>query len=253
MRTLNQLRGSILLIVMLSAPNCARLSAPRNEEVHVLVVGVDVSPSRRAADRCREITAAVRRALVSSPDSKLDVLVLSTGGELEPEVVVPWSEFGPSERLFGDDVAADREREEFVGRIGADCRAAVHTSARSPIFQLARRAVEALRARCRELEEEKKSCAPRLALASDLRETLAAAITRRLSGAATAGGRVPLPRLDLKGVPTTVCGFSEVDLPGSRVDVVEVWREVLGPGVTFDPVCLVDARPRDAGDDHAAR
>lgn len=211
-------------------------------ETQVLVAVLDSSRSARAGDRCNEVEARLGATLSKQSAESIDVLVLGTGDDLEPTVIVPWRHFSPAERMYGDPAGEARERAVFTAELAARCRATLKASRRSPIFQAAKRGVEAVRAHCVELERDGGRCAagPILAIHTDLHETEDPRLSQGLHKAKSGAAITPLPKINLSGIDVRVCGYAEYAGRTTGGDVVAVWREVLDDRATFDPVCQVE-------------
>lgn len=207
----------------------------------------DVSGSGDISARCDEVSARLKLVLSNPRLRRLDALVLGTGGATgEPTVLVPWTTFVPTERLFESPDEDRRARTAWLGRVAATCRAAIRPSLASPVYEAADRALAAIASRCADLASSGIACARKLlAIESDLRSTWGG-FGRYMRAIARHRRTREHPKpLALGGVELYLCGLSNTDAKDglSSETVMAAWTSVLGRRPEIDPTCAADPAP----------
>ncbi len=203
--------------------------------------------------RCSEVAALINEALTTKGLSRLDVLVLATGGKetsLEARSLIPWRSFVPQARLFGRNGSPLEQRRAFLQGLETTCRGTLKSETTSPIFFAIERAAESLRQHAKE-ERLSGTVVKRLVVLSDLRENSHQALKARLLAVSNAlrkgvpapkqGATVPL--LNMDGISLSVCGLAQHvggnadELAISPRAVTDVWQGVFQGAASFDAAC----------------
>ncbi|MBL9008627.1 MAG: hypothetical protein JNJ46_30475 [Myxococcales bacterium] len=246
----------VTLLLACDAPKAPLM--PRRAMSIAIVADVSTSaglkPGQTIADlRCSEVVAVTAEALTMKGLSRLDVLVLATGGKetsLEARCLIPWRSFVPQARLFGKNRHPHEQRQAFLQGLETSCRGTLKGETTSPIFFATERATESLRQHAKEgrLSGE---VVKRLVVLSDLRENAHQSLKARLltvSNALRKGVPTPkqgtgVPSLNLDGISLSVCGLAEHaggnadDLAITPRAVTEVWQGVFQGAASFDAAC----------------
>ena len=233
---------------------CLDLPDPEPREVDVVVAVLDLSSSSAYRDRCFELLARINDQLTIS-DRSLEVLGLATGSPAsnsEPTRLVGWATFAPERRLFEGREAVVLRRTFWLSTVLEACQANLHRKNHSPIFRAVRRAVEAIRARCAEVEGRGMVCRPHLWLHSDLLEA-------RLFNQRNNRKKGDIAPLATAEIDIRVCGVAQTNGLGTYLSHVspnvvrDKWKQLLGPGAAetiFAPTCAVmnlNTPPRENG------
>ncbi len=249
----------LALAGLLTACGSPKLEPAPRRALSIAVVAdastsADVKPGQTIADlRCSQVTAIVGAALTTPGLSRLELLLMATGGRgtsNEGRVIIPWRSFVPQAHLFAKNKSPDQQRQSFLQGIEGSCRATLKSENTSPIFFAVERAAESLRQHTA-AQPRNGETAKRLFLLSDLRENVHHGLKSRLlavSNAHRKGVSVPaatgsVPTLKLDGVALLACGRSghaggsADDLAISPRAVTEVWQSVFQGAASFDAAC----------------
>ncbi len=218
---------------------------PRVQTMETIKVGVIVADTSEPVvfdQRCGEVGGQAESMIES--DEPTEVLVLGLGDATtgdEPRLVVDWSRYAPSTKLYGK---AENTNAPWITAVVERCHASITPSARSPIYRAVARGVAALRARCGELARQGQLCKPVLVLVSDLIETQESAVAQAVRAKSFDTGE--LPTLERSGIEIRACGIvgrAATERPTEIGRLESVWSAVLGD-LALAPTCpLWEASP----------